>query len=570
MARIVNIEIHNFRSIASLSWQPGAGVNCLIGPGDSGKSSILDAIDFALGARRNLQFSDADFHQLDVSAPILIELTIGGLDDALKSMDSYGQYLRGFDELFGELHDEPGKGLETVLTLRLTVASDLEPNWALHSDRAAALGQSRNLAWSDRTRLAPTRIGALTDQHLAWRRGSVLNQLSDERADASAAMVAAAREARNAFGDAAQEQLAGTLKIVAETAAELGIPIGAELRAMLDAHSISFTGGTIALHGEDGVPARALGLGSTRLLIAGLQRKAAKRSSILLIDELEHGLEPHRIIRLLDSIGAKEKQPPLQAFVTTHSPVALRELSGSQLYVLRSDGATHRAALVGTDDEVQSTIRVHPEAFLAAKVVVCEGASEVGLLRGLDWFTVDAGKRSLTAHGVALVNAGGCKEIYRRAEAFQRLGYRTAVLRDDDVAPDAAAEAKFVAASGKLVHWQAERALEDELFLSLPDAGVLALLERAIELHGEALVEAHLRSASGNAIGIADCRADCSPANRALLGKASRSKNLGWFKTVGWMTDVGHDIVGPHFKGADKAFKEQVNGLFVWMRDAGR
>ncbi len=224
LARIVNMEIRNFRSIALLSWQPGAGVNCLIGPGDSGKSSILDAIDFALGARRNLQFSDADFHQLDVSEPILIELTIGHLDDALKNMESYGAYLRGFDELLGELHDEPGKGLETVLTLRLTVASDLEPSWALHSDRAAALGQSRNLAWSDRIRLAPTRIGAFTDQHLAWRRGSVLNQLSDERADASAAMVAAAREARNAFGDAAQEQLAGTLKIVAETAAELGIP----------------------------------------------------------------------------------------------------------------------------------------------------------------------------------------------------------------------------------------------------------------------------------------------------------------------------------------------------------
>ncbi|MGO4684118.1 AAA family ATPase [Hyphomicrobium sp. 2TAF46] len=40
------------------------GLNCLIGPGDSGKSSVLEAIDFCLGARRNLQISDADFHRL--------------------------------------------------------------------------------------------------------------------------------------------------------------------------------------------------------------------------------------------------------------------------------------------------------------------------------------------------------------------------------------------------------------------------------------------------------------------------------------------------------------------------
>jgi len=77
-----------------------------------------------------------------------------------------------------------------------------------------------------------------------------------------------------------------------------------------DAHAVSFSGGTISLHDEEGVPLRGLGVGSTRLLIAGLQRKAASESSILLMDETEHGLEPHRIIRLLGSLGAKESRPP--------------------------------------------------------------------------------------------------------------------------------------------------------------------------------------------------------------------------------------------------------------------
>ena len=67
----------------------------------SGKSSVLDAIDLCLGARRNVQFTDADFHMLDVEAPIEIAVTIGELDDALKSIEGYGLYLRGFDPQTG-------------------------------------------------------------------------------------------------------------------------------------------------------------------------------------------------------------------------------------------------------------------------------------------------------------------------------------------------------------------------------------------------------------------------------------------------------------------------------------
>jgi hypothetical protein len=167
--------------------------------GDSGKSSILDAIDYCVGARRNIQFTDADFHRLDVEQPIPISITLGELDDALT----------------GEIEDEPEKEAETVLTVRLTVSSDLEPVWSLVSDRAEAQGQTRNLNWSDRVRLAPTRIGAMAEYHLGWGRGSVLNRISEERADASAALAKAARDARAAFGNDAQDQLEETLAVVA-------------------------------------------------------------------------------------------------------------------------------------------------------------------------------------------------------------------------------------------------------------------------------------------------------------------------------------------------------------------
>ena len=79
MARIRLIEIENFRGISSLSWIPSPGLNCLIGPGDSGKSTILDAVDLCLGARRSIQFSDADFHRANTDKPMEIRITLGDL-----------------------------------------------------------------------------------------------------------------------------------------------------------------------------------------------------------------------------------------------------------------------------------------------------------------------------------------------------------------------------------------------------------------------------------------------------------------------------------------------------------
>jgi hypothetical protein len=574
MARIRKIEIENFRGIKALDWKPSEGINCLIGPGDSGKSSVLDAIDLCLGARRNLSFTDADFHKLDVSKPIKVKVTVGELDDALKNIDTYGLYVRSFDAGTGEVEDEPDKDGETVLTIQLAVESDLEPNWTLMSARAAAQGLSRNLSWGDRIRLAPTRIGNMADFHLGWRKGSVLNKLTDEEADASAALVKAARDARVTFGDEAQEKLGDTLAIVAATAKELGIPIGDDIKAMLDAHSVSFSGGTISLHDADGIPLKGLGIGSTRLLIAGLQKKAAKEATMILIDELEHGLEPHRIIRLIGSLGAKENPAPLQVFMTTHSPVALRELSGKQLYVTRRQPAQLDVIEVGDQNGVQGTIRTFPEAFLAPSVVICEGASEVGLIRGLDQFRVSQELLSISAEGTALVDGGGATRIFDRNDAFVALGYRTAILRDDDLQPDPPKETAFICAGGKVVTWGSGRALEDELFASLSEDGVMKLLTRAIELHGEDLVDAHIKSATDGAKALTDIQIELqleslSIETRAILGKAARTKRAGWFKTGTWMEDVARNIVGPDLEAATPDFQARIADIFDWAGNDG-
>lgn len=574
MARIRKIEIKNFRSIKSFSWHPSNGLNCLIGPGDSGKSTVLDAIDLCLGARRTAQFTDTDFHNLDVTTPISIVLTIGELPDSLMNLDSYGLFLRGFNATTGAVEDEPEKDLETVLSVGLKVANDLEPVWELVSDRGAAAGSARSLTWADRVRIAPTVIGAVAQHNLAWRRGSVLNRLADEKADASAALVEAARNARSAFGDDAEPQLAKTLEIVRSAANELGVEVGSKVRALLDAHSVTFSGGAISLHNEAGVPLHGLGIGSTRLLVAGLQRKAAEQTSILLADELEHGLEPNRIIRFLGSIGAKEAPPPLQAFMTTHSPVAVRELSGSQVYVLRSDGFVHTAQPVGEGDRLQGCIRSFPDAFLAKSVLVCEGASEVGFVRGLDQHRTASGEPSLFACGTALVDCGGGgpNRPFERGEAFLDLGYRVAVLRDDDVAADAIAVANFKGRGGTVFSWRAGRALETELFASLSNDAINTLIHASIEILDKEIVDQHIRTASANVSDLASVLLDLlcdnlSEPTRLILGKAAGFK-VSWFKSVTKMERVARQIVANDLDKADPDFRQIVDNVFAWATQA--
>ena len=113
------------------------------------------------------------------------------------------------------------------------------------------------------------------------------------------------------------------------------------MKTLLDAHAVSIGDGAIALHDSVGIPLRSLGTGSSRLLVAGLQRMAAGAATIALVGEVEYGLEPHRLLRFLDSMGAKDTKQPLQVFIITHSPVALRELSGDQLYVVRKVACRH-------------------------------------------------------------------------------------------------------------------------------------------------------------------------------------------------------------------------------------
>jgi hypothetical protein len=263
--------------------------------------------------------------------------------------------------------------------------------------------------------------------------------------------------------------------------------------------------------------------------------------------------------------------------MTTHSPAALRELSGNQLFVARRAANRHQILAVGTADDIQSTVRLYPEALLALSVIACEGASEVGFLRGLDQYRSTEGRSSIGAQGVVLIDCGGgeADRPFKRAGVLRALGYRVAVVRDDDTKATEAVKAAFIANGGTLFAWREGRTLEDELFLSLTDSGVDKLIERAIEIHGVQLVEDHVKSASNGAKTLDEIRNDAlfdgfTPDSRLILGKAARARRAGWFKSVTGMEEVARGIVGPDLTDADEGFQRVVTEIFSWASDGLR
>ncbi|NOR69937.1 MAG: AAA family ATPase [Methylomarinum sp.] len=572
MPQIRHIHIKRFRVINELVWLPKSGLNCLIGAGDSGKSTVLDAIDLTLGARRSYPFTDADFFQLDTTNPIEIFVTLGALDEQLKNIETYGMFLRSFDLLSGEISDEPQTGQEVVLTLKLIVNEDLDADWLLYSERGSAEGIERRLPWKHRELVTPARLGVAPSHHLAWGNRSVLNKLSEDTINVSSALAQLGRSARETFADHSIEGVEDVLDKVKTVANNLGVPVG-DLKALLDVNSVSLTHGAISLHNNDNTPLRQLGTGSSRLLISGLQKKASN-SNIFLVDEAEYGLEPFRITRLLNELGSKDVEPDQQVFITTHSPYVLRELKAEQLHVIRKtenvpfpppyNHCSHLIRSLTGGDEQQSTLRVCAEAFFSRSVIVCEGKTEIGLVKGVDLYSQDQGLDSIQSHGVYWADGGGQSQ-FQRAKIFKSLGYPTAILKDSDKqSADAIPTSEAQTLGIKIFEWGNNYATEDALFMCCPASVISDLIELAIERKGRDSINANIQSFSENKFDLDKCFTDFDDLMRPVLSKAAKKKS--WFKDIEPAEKMTRLIIMPNYINFDGIFTRPINELFAWAR----
>ena len=72
-SHIRRLTIERFRGIDSLTWYPSSRINIILGGGDVGKTTILDAIALLLNPTNVYVLTDADYWRRDVGLEFVIE-----------------------------------------------------------------------------------------------------------------------------------------------------------------------------------------------------------------------------------------------------------------------------------------------------------------------------------------------------------------------------------------------------------------------------------------------------------------------------------------------------------------
>lgn len=490
--QVRHLRIERFRAIQSLTWSIADSFVALVGPGDATKSTILDAIELALSPRWNPPIEDTDFYRRDTKTPFTIEVTVGRLPDRLLRKDKFGLETRGWTPA-GGLVDEPAQEHEVVLTVRLRVDSSLEPKWTIVNNRVP---DGRPIGAADREALGVARIGHNVDRHLSWTRGAVLARLTENPERLGEVLAEAARAARTSLPDGRLPGLDQTAEKAEAIGKKYGVGAKTKFRPALDMGSTAVSAGSIALHDGE-VPFRRAGLGTRRLLATALQHESTTEGGITLVDEFEHGLEPHRIRALLRALRQSSSQekaagPLGQVFLTTHSPIVAEELGPSAVKVVRHEAGVTTVRDVPTD--LRPTLITHGHALLGRKVLVCEGKTELGFARVFDKAWSEAGT-FFALHGVAIVFGEGSTATLAAAR-FRELGYDVALFGDSDV-PTQPTVSDLDAAGVKVVVWADEMSIEKRLATDLPWNGVVAMVRLAFSLHGTNVILDKISAALG-------------------------------------------------------------------------
>lgn len=536
--RVRRLDIQNYRGIRKLTWiiPSDQSFVSLVGPGDSTKSTILEAINIALSDRWSLALSDTDFYNADISEPITIRVTLTDLPDGIIRNDVLGFELSGIKADGSLLHDPEDKS-ETCIVVQLKVDKDLEPEWTVYREGSGE--PPTPLRSGMRRKFSAFKVDERIDGHLRWTRTSALGRITEATHGAAGTLAHATRVSREAVAESVTEEMKTLTTKVRDKIQSLGSGGFADLQPGLDT-SLSSAAGVLALF-EGDVPLTNFGLGSRRLAGLATQQLAYEHRTIVLIDEVEYGLEPHRLVYLLNQLKASTDIS--QIFVTTHSPVAVEQLDATDLAVVRcADAGEVLVHMLRESSEfIQPMLRSKPSAFLARKAVLGEGRTEYGMLMRLvsywDKGRSKAGQPPAAALGVALVHGDGGIQTAQRAIKLMQVGYEAAILVDCDDPAAMSAIGEAEAAGAGTVKWGGTHCTESALCDVLDVDALTALVQLGTTLRAsEATVRDDLTAYHSGTITTLDVRVWIQggeldlQAARDLIGKAAKKRE--WFKSI--------------------------------------
>lgn len=420
---IRGIWIKRWMGLEAFEWQPSPGINCLIGPGDSGKSSLLAAISLLLSPRPANAASEFDYFKRRVSEGFEIRAALADFDPSISSAMRVPAF-QGWKS--GKLADLPDEdGAEPVLVVRVRGTPELE---VVHEIEYPS-NEVAHFSVAARQKLLLARVGGgdRAIRELRLGQGSLLDRhvgKVDLRASLSAAVANASSELK------LPEYATSSVEELKQLFEKSGLPGDLSLGIITPYGSslISLIGLLSGADPKEAIPLFLAGAGTRQMVLFRLTMALAKQKPLLVLDEPETGLEPYRQNALIKEVRELVGEQG-QAFLTTHSPTILRGLHSGEVY--RLTGSENPVRLQGNC--VERLLRRAPDAFLAALPVLMEGETELGAIPEiLAAKAADKGLGDLEAMGCSFADGSGQPGALQEASELLNLGLSCGVFVDNE------------------------------------------------------------------------------------------------------------------------------------------
>ena len=556
MTRIHELKISNFRGIKTFSEKFSKNFICLLGRGDFGKTTILDAISYVLSPNWNLSFYDSDFFEGNVNNSIEIEVSLLDLPEKLIREDRYGLYIRGLDNR-GVIQDELHNDYKKVLTIKLEVKKDLEPQWFVVNNRQEPIRMSVN----DRAKFNVFMVSDYIDRHFSWSKGnplySILRESQSSEDEKNSLIIDAIREAITKIGQDSFSQFKNVTDNIIVTSADFGIDLS-NAKTTIDFRDLYIKGGRTCLHDEN-VPLRLKGKGTKRLISMAIQTILVQYGGIILIDEVEQGLEPDRVRNLIRSL---KKNNLGQIFITTHSCEVITELEADELVMISNDEGNVKA--LNLNQNFQNIIRACPEAGYAKKVIVCEGKTEIGICRALDAYRKKKGEKCMSFRKCVYVLGEG-NNFIERAIKLKDLDKSVSVFCDSDNDNELNPSKSELKELGiKIFDCDEGKAIEQQVFQDLPWNGIEKLIDYVVNDKCKDVkqvmqsIESTYKNIFSDNFEYSD-----TPGIRQAIGEVA--KNNKWFKRIDHGEFLGVTIFECFEELNSKKIKLQLEKLSKWI-----
>lgn len=464
--KIVRVHIENFRGIATADLH-FSGTTVLLGDNNTGKSTVLEAIELAIGADRLSRSQAIDEHDFyggryltdegEKAVKIVVEVVIADLDEEqCTKFRNNLEFWRETDKAIlgqGAVAEAGAGGTTPAVRIRFEGAYDRENDefttktWFAipRQDDETPLSECRS---RDKREFGFLHLRALRTgtRALSMERGSLLD------------VILKTYEVRTRMWEDLLNKLR-SLDVVGESDTEFGLILTAIRDAMreivpgewADAPHLrvsdltredlrhvlkSFLGTGVAGYAA---PFQHQGSGTINTLVLamlGLIAQRRKGKVIFAMEEPELSLPPHVQKRVVDKV----RSLAAQALFTSHSPYVIEQFPPEEMAVLTRNGAgSLSAASVVLPDNLKLKIfrdgmrTRFCEALLARRVLVVEGKTELVAYTAVARRAAEldgANYQRLDSLGWVPFDATGQGGVASFAAFFRSLGKKVATIFD--------------------------------------------------------------------------------------------------------------------------------------------